>query len=216
MKFIPGGVEQGDEPITEVAHPDPEIEHTNSAEYSHPARAQSRRHDSTMWIITDDNRLCIYPTTDPSHLLINSVHLFYKALCIECVAGKVLIGHADAIITVYTRSNDSPMWNIYSPGKQVSLVQLDPDGQQDVRCMTEVGTRLWVICGRWIYLLDREELISEGTIFLEDSSSTPDSIVSVGSYAAVLVNSSSINLYDAVSAALLKKLTIYSLFSTLG
>ena len=56
----------------------------------------------------------------------------------------------------------------------------------------------------------------QGTIFLEDSSSTPDSIVSVGSYAAVLVNSSSINLYDAVSAALQKKLTIYSLFSTLG
>ena len=56
----------------------------------------------------------------------------------------------------------------------------------------------------------------QGSIFLEDSSSTPDSIVSVGSYAAVLVNSSSINIYDAVSAKLLKKLTISSLFSTLG
>lgn len=53
------------------------------------------------------------------------------------------------------------MWNIYSPSKQVTLVQLDPAEEHNVKCMTEVGSRLWVICGKWIYLLDREELISE-------------------------------------------------------
>ena len=59
-------------------------------------------------------------------------------------------------------------------------------------------------------------LATQGSIFLEESSSTPDSIVSVSSYAAVLVNSSSVNLYDAVTAAHLKKLTVSSLFHALS
>eukprot|EP00731_Ephydatia_muelleri_P024624 Em0016g895a len=168
MKYIPGGVDQGDESTTEQLHLDTELEATASGCASTQPQTPA----------TSSSTACT-SATRPS-------------------------------------ASNSPVWNIYSPSKQVSLVQLDPDGQQDVTCMTEVGTRLWVICGKWIYLLDRVELISEGSIFLEDSSSTLDSIVSVGSYAAVLVNSSSINIYDAVSAAILKKLTISSLFSTLA
>eukprot|EP00731_Ephydatia_muelleri_P024638 Em0016g909a len=180
--------------------------------------------DSTMWLITTDGRLCFYPTSNPSHVLINSIQLCRKALCFLYVQGKVLVGHTGGLVTVFCKLTGTWILDrhkeIHLPpstslSTSTSSTSTNTDCSDDVRCMAEAGYLAWIGCGASIYFVDVSTLEVKGSTTLSDG--ILDKIVVSGGIAiATTLNGSTLLLYDVESTKLLSTLCLTPLASLIG
>eukprot|EP00731_Ephydatia_muelleri_P024619 Em0016g890a len=169
---------------------------------------------SVMWVLTDDNCLCFYPASTPCYQCLNRVQLSYRAFCIAHVRGRVLLGHTDSLVTVYTKQENKNIWKVYAPDKLIQLPSCCfSDQLPDVRCITEVGDRVWIAAGMSMYIFEAEEMCREGCILMDGM--TPEKIVCVGSCALVSTGGPHLMLYDATSTEQLRVIDISTISSIL-